>query len=99
VYGEVYDSSTNKAINGAYVFVLNPGVTYDEWANKNYPDSDISTYLQTGSDGKYKITDIPRNTEFTLVFSAQGYYDSYADNMVAGDNDPAENEINVGLSQ
>lgn len=99
VYGEVYDSATNKAINGAYVFVLNPGITYEEWADANYPDKDISTYLQTGSDGKYKITGIPRNTEFTLVFSAQGYYDSYADNMVAGDSDPEENEINVGLSQ
>lgn len=99
VYGQVYDSASNKPINGAYVFVLNPGITYDEWANANYPDKDISTYLQTGSDGRYKITDIPRNTEFTLVFSAQGYYDSYADNLSAGDNDPAENEINVGLSQ
>lgn len=99
VYGQVYDSATNKPINGAYVFVLNPGVTYDEWAADNYPDKDISTYLQTGSDGKYKITGIPRNTEFTLVFSAQGYYDSYADNLSAGDNEPAENEINVGLSQ
>lgn len=99
VYGQVYDSATNKPINGAYVFVLNPGITYEEWANANYPDKDISTYLQTGSDGRYKITDIPRNTEFTLVFSAQGYYDSYADNLSAGDSDPAENEINVGLSQ
>lgn len=99
VYGQVYDSATNKPINDAYVFVLNPGITYDEWANANYPDKDISTYLQTGSDGRYKITDIPRNTEFTLVFSAQGYYDSYADNLSAGDSDPAENEINVGLSQ
>jgi S1-C subfamily serine protease len=98
VYGQVYDAATNKPINGAYVFVLNPGITYDEWANANYPDKDISTYLQTGSDGRYKITDIPRNTEFTLVFSAQGYYDSYADNLSAGDNDPVESEINVGLT-
>jgi serine protease Do len=99
VYGQVYDASTNKGINGAYVFVLTPGITYDQWANENFADQYISAYLQTGSDGKYTITDIPRNTEFTLVYSAQGYYDSFADNQIAGDNDPAEFELNVGLTK
>ncbi|MBL8092484.1 MAG: carboxypeptidase regulatory-like domain-containing protein [Anaerolineales bacterium] len=99
VYGLVYDDATGKPINNAYVFILTPGVTYEQWANENYADKYISTYLQTGSDGKYKITGIPRNTEFTLVYSAQGYYDAYADNQIAGNNDPAEFELNVGLTK
>jgi len=99
VYGLIYDSATNRAIPGAYVFVLTPGVTYDQWAASNYADKYISTYLETDASGKYKITGIPRNTEFTMVFAAQGYYDSYADNMIAGPNDPDMNEINVGLSK
>lgn len=99
VYGLVYDDATGKPINNAYVFILTPGVTYEQWANENYADKYISTYLQTGSDGKYKITGIPRNTEFTLVYSAQGYYDAYADNQIAGSNDPAEFELNVGLTK
>lgn len=99
VYGLIYDSATNKGIPGAYVFVLTPGTTYDQWAASNYADSYINTYLETDASGKYKITDIPRNTEFTLVFAAQGYYDSYADNLIAGPNDPDMNEINVGLSK
>lgn len=99
VYGQVYDSATNKPINGAYVFVLTPGITYDQWANENFADKYISTYLQTGRDGKYTITDIPRNTEFTLVYSAEGFFDSYADNQIAVDSDPAEFELNVGLSK
>lgn len=99
VYGVIYDSATNRAIPGAYVFVLTPGTTYDQWAASDYADSYISAYLETDASGKYKITDIPRNTEFTLVFAAQGYYDSYADNLIAGPNDPDMNEINVGLSK
>lgn len=99
VYGLIYDSATNKGIPGAYVFVLTPGTTYDQWAASNYADSYINTYLETDASGKYKITDIPRNTEFTLVFAAQGYYDSYVDNLIAGPNDPDMNEINVGLSK
>lgn len=99
VYGIVYDSATNKPISGAYVFVLTAGTTYDQWAKTNYDDKYIVTYLKTGSDGSYSITGIPRNTQFTLVYSAQGYYDSYADNLKAGPNDPAKSELNVGLSK
>ncbi|MBL8064174.1 MAG: trypsin-like peptidase domain-containing protein [Anaerolineales bacterium] len=99
VFGQVYDASTNKPIVGAYVFVLTPGTTYDEWANANYAESYINTYLQTDAEGYYTITGIPRNTEFTLVYSSQGYYDSYADNLIAGPDDLPLIELNVGLSK
>lgn len=99
VYGLIYDAATNNPISGAYVFVLTPGTTYNQWAAANYNDSYVNAALQTGANGQYKITGIPRNTEFTLVFAAQGYYDSYADNLMAGPNDPEMNEINVGLSK
>lgn len=99
VQGVVYDAATNNPISGAYVFVLTSGTTYEQWANTNYSDSYIAAYLQTGNNGAYKITGIPRDTQFTLVFSAQGYYDVYADNLVVGPNDPAVNELNVGLNK
>ncbi|GAB4500414.1 MAG: hypothetical protein OHK003_20650 [Anaerolineales bacterium] len=99
VYGLVYDATTNRAIPNAYVFVLTPGTTYDQWAASNYADKYINTYLQTDASGKYKITGIPRNTEFTLVFAAQGYYDASADNLIAGANDPDSFELNVGLNK
>lgn len=99
LFGIVYDASTNNPISGAYVFVLTPGTTYDKWQNENFADSYIVTYLQTGADGSYAITGIPRNTQFTVVYSAQGYYDSYADNLIAGSEDAALNELNVGLSK
>lgn len=99
VYGLIYDSATNRAIPDAYVFVLTPGTTYDQWEASNYADKYINTYLQTDASGKYKITGIPRNTKFTLVFAAQGYYDASADNLIAGANDPDSFELNVGLNK
>lgn len=99
VYGVVYDESTGNPIKDAYVFVLTSGVTYDDWAKSNYADKYISTYLQTGSSGAYKITGIPRNTEFTLVFSIQGYYDAYLNNAIATNSDPDNFELNVGLTK
>lgn len=98
IYGVVYDDATGNPIKDAYVFVLTPGVTYDEWANENYADKYLSSYLKTGNNGAYKIT-IPRNTEFTIVFSAQGYYDAFLDNAIATDSDPDEIELNVGLTK
>lgn len=99
VYGLIYDAATNNPISGAYVFVLTPGTTYAQWQNSNFNESYVNTFIEVGASGEYKITGIPRGTEFTLVFAAQGYYDSYADNLVAGPNDPDLNEINVGLSK
>ena len=99
VYGQVYDAATNNPISGAYVFVLTSGTTYDEWENSDYADKYIETYLQTDSNGKYKVTDISRNKEFTLVFAAQGYYDASADNMIANSSDPDSFELNVGLNK
>jgi serine protease Do len=99
VYGQIYDEATGKPIKDAYVFVLTSGTTYDEWASENYADQYIVTYLQTGADGNYTITDIPRNVEFTLVFAAEGYYDVSLDNAIADDSEPAETELNIGLNK
>jgi serine protease Do len=98
VYGIVYDSATNKPLSDVYVFVLTPGTTYDQWANTNFDDKYIVTFLQTGSNGGYKITGIPRNSQFTLVFSTPGYYNAYADNLMADASAPEMNELNVGLN-
>lgn len=99
VFGQVYDAATNKALSGAYVIVLTSGTTYDEWAAANYDDKYIVTYIQTDTEGFYAITGIPRNTEFTLVYAADGYYDASADNLIAGPNDSPLIELNVGLNK
>ena len=99
VYGLVYDSNTNNPIPGAAVFVLSPGVTYDQWQSENYSDKYIVASLKTDGSGKYAVTDIPRNTQFTIVFSAQGYYDMYGDNLQATSSDPSQLEMNVGMNK
>lgn len=99
VYGLVYDSNTNNPISGVSVFILTPGTTYDQWAGNNYSDKYIVASLKTAGNGKYKITGIPRNTQFTIVFSVQGYFDKYGDNLTVSSSDPAEFEMNVGMNK
>jgi hypothetical protein len=99
VYGLVYDANTNNPISGAQVVILTPGTTYDQWQKDNYSDKYVIASLKTESSGKYKITGVPRNTQFTIAFSAQGYYDMYGDNLIASSSDPAELEMNVGMNK
>ncbi len=99
IYGIVYDNATNKPIPNAYVFMLTSGTTYDDWANADYADKYIVVALQTDANGKYKITDIPYNVQFTLVYAAKGYYDASADNLIANTGEPNSYEINAGLSK
>jgi hypothetical protein len=99
VYGLVYDSNTNNPISGVSVFILTAGTTYDQWAGNNYSDKYIVASLKTAGNGKYKITGIPRNTQFTIVFSVQGYFDKYGDNLTVSSSDPAEFEMNVGMNK
>lgn len=99
VYGLIYDAATNKPIPGAYVFVLTPGTTFEKWKSEDFAEKYVIVDIQTGSDGKYKITDIPRNTLFTMVYSAQGYIPAFANNLQAGPDEPELNELNVGLTK
>jgi S1-C subfamily serine protease len=99
VYGLVYDANTNNPISGVSVFILTPGTTYDKWQKDNYSDKYIVASLKTEGSGQYKITGIPRNTQFTIVFSVEGYYDQYGDNLSAASSDPAELEMNVGMNK
>ena len=99
VYGRVYDANTNNPISGVSVFILTAGTTYDQWQNKNYSDKYIAASLKTEDNGLYKITGIPRNTQFTIVFSVEGYYDQYGDNLTASSSDPSEFEMNVGMNK
>jgi len=98
VSGTVTDKSTDNPIPDAYVIVLNPGVTYDDWAGANYPKEDIFTYAKTDSNGEYALTvKLSRNTSYTIVASAHGYYDAYGDNLEWSDQEPADFTMNISL--
>ncbi|MBI5964457.1 MAG: trypsin-like peptidase domain-containing protein [Chloroflexi bacterium] len=99
VYGVVTDADTGNPISGAYVFILSPGITYEQWGKENYADKYIVASLKTTGSGGYSITEIPRNTLFTIVFAADGYLDKFGDNLQASSSDPEQFELNVALNK
>jgi S1-C subfamily serine protease len=99
LYGMIYDMSTQKPISGAYVAVLKADITYEEWQKANFTEDYLAAAVQTGSDGKYKITDIPRGVSITYVFAAEGYSDYWENNVIADNKTPDLTEANIGLSK
>jgi hypothetical protein len=99
VYGVITDADTGNPISGAYVFVLSPGMTYDQWEKENYTDKYILASLKTDGSGSYSVSDIPRSTQITIVFAADGYRDKFGDNLVIASSDPDRLELNVAMNK
>jgi S1-C subfamily serine protease len=100
IFGNVYDSDTNKPIADVYVFVLNPSVTYDEWAANNYADGDIYSSTQTDSNGDYTIPDpVQRGESYTVAASIAEYYDQYGDDLTWTEDDPDRYQLDIGMSK
>jgi serine protease Do len=98
--GTVTDESTNNPIAGAYVIVLISGVKFDDWSAADFPKDDVLTYTQSDSNGHYKLpVKLARNTPYTVVASTEGYLDTFGDNLVWGDNKPADFTMDITMSK
>ncbi|MBI5840515.1 MAG: trypsin-like peptidase domain-containing protein [Chloroflexi bacterium] len=100
IYGTVTDADTGRTISDAQVFILQPGITYDQWSSANYPESNVYAYALTDANGGYEIPlSIARNEEYTIVASAQGYYDRYGDLLVWTDEDPDRYQLDIQMTK
>jgi serine protease Do len=98
--GTVTDENTNNPISGAYVIVLISGVNFDDWSAAGFPKDDVLTYTKSDSNGQYILpVKLSRNTPYTVVASADGYNDAYGDDLVWGNDDPADFTMDITLSK
>jgi S1-C subfamily serine protease len=99
VYGVIYAADSNKPISGAYVIVIK-GATYKEWQSENFADKYVVASMQVDKTGEYEITGVPRGIPLTYVFAAEGYLDSWGDDIVIPADDPATRwELNAEMSK
>jgi hypothetical protein len=100
ISGTVTDRDTGNPIPGTYVLILNSGVHYADFVAAGYPKADVLMYTQTDSNGEYVLPKkLARNTPYTLVASAQGYYDAYGDDLVWNDQKPSDFTMDISLSK
>jgi serine protease Do len=99
VYGVITDADTNKPIPGALACVVQ-GVTYEEWASKDFADKYVVLCLQVESKGQFEFTGVPRGVPFTYGFAAEGYINAAGDDIAVPVDDPATRfEMNIALTK
>jgi len=100
VQGTVKDAKTKKALKGATVLVLQPGVTIKKFIDGGQKDDDVYTAAQTDGKGQFVLPDqFERNTEYSIIAVAKGYKPVGQDKFVIGDDDPNPLEMNVTLKK
>ncbi len=100
VQGTVKDAKTKKAIKGAIILVLNPGLTVQAFIDGGQKDKDIFTAGKTDSKGQYELAaQLERNTEYSIIAVAKGYKAVGQDDFVIGDDDPNPYALDATLKK
>jgi hypothetical protein len=89
VQGTVTDKKSKKAIKGAVIVVLRPGITVKKFVDGGQKDTDVFTVGQTDSKGNFVLAEqLERNTGYSVVVVAKGYKATAADGFTISDTDP-----------
>jgi hypothetical protein len=98
VIGTVKDAKTKKAIKGAVILVLAPGVLIEDFIDGGQADEDIYTGAKTDSKGRFELEDpLEREVEYSFIVVAKGYQPIGEDGIVipAEADDPVELPITL----
>lgn len=100
VVGTIKDAKTKKAIKGAVILFLNPGVTVKAFVNGGQKDKDVYTGGKTDSKGQFEVeSPLEREVEYSVIVVAKGYKPIAQDGftVAADDEDPVV--LNITLSK
>jgi len=74
ISGQVVDSDSMNPLPGAEVYVLNPGITFEQWRTDQGAMSDVFTSAKADNQGNFSVPDkLALNVGYTIVFYAEGY--------------------------
>lgn len=78
--GQILDADTGRAISGALIGVLQPGLTYDSWDGGK---DGLYAVAQTDRRGNFTLSEpIEIGQGYTVILEAEGYQQAYEDNFV-----------------
>jgi hypothetical protein len=94
ITGRIVSADTGDPIQGAYVYVFQPGITLEEAIDRQNRD-DIYTYGQTDGTGTFILNDpVARDQAYSIIFQAPGYNARGGDDLVlATSSDPATKDL------
>ena len=100
VKGKVVDANTGKAVNGALVFVLNPGVDPEEWLDYG-EESEVFTSTQTDVNGNFTLPErLLRNQTYPILAGSKALgYRTAIGTLLYKTTDPDTASITIQLSK
>ncbi len=100
ISGQVIDADSKNPLPGAEIYVLNPGITFDQWNTDGFANADIFTFAKADDQGNYALPDkLALNVAYTLVVYAEGYKITYGDNLTWTSKDPVNYQMDLKLSK
>lgn len=100
VSGYVIDADTENHLPGAEIYVLKPGITFDDWQANDFADSDLYTYAKADNQGYYALPDkLSLGVGYTFIMFVEGYAVNYADGLVWSAGDPVDFQLNLSMSK
>lgn len=100
VSGYVIDADTENPLPGAEIYVLKPGITFDDWQANDFADSDLYTYAKADNQGYYALPDkLSLDVGYTFIMFVEGYAVNYADGLVWSAGDPVDFQLNLSMSK
>jgi len=100
ISGTITDENSGNPISDAYVIVLKTGNNFKDWSDAGFPKDAVLTFAKTDANGQYQLpVKLNRNTPYTIVASAEGYIDSYGDNLQWSDQDPSNYTMDITLGK
>ncbi len=100
VSGQVVDADSKNPLPGAEVYVLNPGITFDQWKTNNLANADIFSYAKADDQGNYVLPDkLALNVGYSFVVYVDGYSITYGDNLTWTSQDPINYQMDIKMSK
>jgi hypothetical protein len=100
VQGTVKDKKSKKAIKGAVVIVLVPGVTIQKFIDGGQSDDDVLTGAKSDSKGNFVLEDqLEREVKYSLIIVAKGYKPVGQDGFIIAADEAEPIELTVTMSK
>jgi hypothetical protein len=95
--GAVTDGRTGQPVWQARIFVLNPGITVDQFRRDPQRDQ-IFAQTRTDAQGEFALwKPIERNTAYAMLIAADGYKLKGTDRLYVGDQAPSPVTLSIKL--
>ncbi|MFN2384176.1 MAG: carboxypeptidase-like regulatory domain-containing protein [Gemmatimonadota bacterium] len=84
IRGRVVEAGSGRGVGGAYVIVLQPGVTLAQWeASGADAEALMAAATVADSSGVYAIAELARRASYTVMVAADGYESAIFENGLA----------------